>query len=115
MCAGRRGPGRTTDRDASLLVPGESRKREQSRCEPGGGSAMMIPAAIVQLMIGHQVPGGGGTHWTLYTSNEGGFVVDLPGKPTKTFTRTSRSRRGQVKVIVAQCDTPNVLYTAEKV
>ena len=50
-----------------------------------------------------------------YTSKDGNFIIDLPKKPTKTFTRTSRSKQGQVKIVVAQCDTPDVLYTAEKV
>jgi regulation of enolase protein 1 (concanavalin A-like superfamily) len=57
----------------------------------------------------------GPTRWEAYTSRDGNFVVDFPGKPTKTFSRQSRSRNGQVKIIVAQCDTPDVLYTAEKV
>lgn len=55
------------------------------------------------------------TNWVPYTSREGHFVVDFPGRPTKTFTRQARSRAGMVRIVVVQCDTPDVLYTAEKV
>jgi regulation of enolase protein 1 (concanavalin A-like superfamily) len=58
---------------------------------------------------------GGGTSWVPYTSQEGKFVIDFPGKPTKNFTRQARSQSGQVKIVVAQCDTPDVLYTAQKI
>ena len=42
------------------------------------------------------------------TSQDGNFVVDFPGKPTKNFTRQARSRTGQVKIVIVQCDTPDV-------
>ncbi len=53
--------------------------------------------------------------WEPYTSKEGSFIIDLPGKPTKTFTRLVRAQTGQVRIIVVQRDTPDVLYTAEKI
>lgn len=66
------------------------------------------------LAIGFQDAADAGS-WVPYTSREGNFVVDFPGKPTKSFTRQSRSRTGIVKVVVFQCDTPDVRYTAEKI
>ena len=53
---------------------------------------MMVLSAIVAAVIGLQASGGEATRWVPYTSNEGKFVVDLPGKPTKSYTRKSRSR-----------------------
>jgi regulation of enolase protein 1 (concanavalin A-like superfamily) len=76
---------------------------------------MFARGVVLAMMIGLQGGGGDGSGWLAYTSRDGNFVVDFPGKPTKTYARQSRSRTGLVKIIVAQCDTPDVLYTAEKV
>ena len=70
---------------------------------------------FLALVVGLQGAGGGGSGWVPFTSRDGKFVVDLPGKPTKSFTRQARTRNGPVKIVVAQCDTPDVLYTAEKI
>jgi hypothetical protein len=69
---------------------------------------------LLALAVGFQ-DSGGGTQWAPFTSRDGNFVVDFPGKQTKTFTRQARSRTGAVKIVVAQCDTPDVLYTAQKI
>ena len=76
---------------------------------------MIVYGLLVAMAMGAQDPGATSTGWVPVTSREGNFVIDLPGKPTKSFTRQMRSRNGQVKIIVVQCDTPDVLYTAEKV
>jgi regulation of enolase protein 1 (concanavalin A-like superfamily) len=68
---------------------------------------------ILALAVGFQTPEGA-TRWTAVTSRDGNFIIDFPGKPTKSFTRQGRSRTGQVKVVVVQCDTPDVLYSAQK-
>jgi regulation of enolase protein 1 (concanavalin A-like superfamily) len=75
---------------------------------------MIGQCLLLALVVGAQ-DSGGGTRWVPITSQDGNFVVDFPGKPTKSFTRQARSRTGQVKIIVVQCDTPDVLYTAEKI
>jgi regulation of enolase protein 1 (concanavalin A-like superfamily) len=62
-----------------------------------------------------QNAGGTDTSWVPFTSREGSFVVDFPKKPTKNYTRQARSRTGMVKVIVVQCEVPDLIYTAEKV
>ena len=80
-----------------------------------GGATMIGHCLLLALLVGAQGSGAEGGRWAPYTSKDGNFVVDFPGKPTKTFTRQSRSRTGQVKIVVAQCDTPDVLYTAEKI
>ena len=69
---------------------------------------------VLALALGFQPSGDAGS-WIPFTSDEGKFVVDFPGKPTKSFTRESRSKTGSVKIVVVQCDTPDVLYTAQKV
>ena len=69
---------------------------------------------LLALVVGFQ-DSTGGAQWMAFTSRDGNFVVDFPGKPTKTFTRQARSKTGAVKIIVAQCNTPDVLYTAEKI
>ncbi len=76
---------------------------------------MIAFGLLVALTVGVQDSGGSATRWTPLTSREGNFVVDFPGKPTKSFTRQMRSRSGAVKITVVQCDTPDVLYSAEKV
>jgi regulation of enolase protein 1 (concanavalin A-like superfamily) len=73
---------------------------------------MIAIGLLCATMLGFQ--NADATHWEAFTSRDGNFVVDFPGKPTKSFSRQSRSRGGQVKVIVVQCDTPDVLYTAQK-
>jgi regulation of enolase protein 1 (concanavalin A-like superfamily) len=70
---------------------------------------------FLALVVGLQSAGGGGSGWVAFTSRDGNFVVDFPGKPTKSFARQARTRNGPVKVVVVQCDTPDVLYTAEKI
>src|SRR5262249_1124075 len=70
---------------------------------------------LLALAVGVQDAGGSQTQWMAVTSQEGNFVVDFPGKPTKSYTRQARTRTGAVKIIVVQCDTPDVLYTAEKI
>ena len=75
----------------------------------------MIVHSLLLAAVVFQGQGGGGTRWAPFTSREGNFVVDFPGKPTKNFARQARSRTGQVKIVVVQCDTPDVLYTAEKI
>jgi regulation of enolase protein 1 (concanavalin A-like superfamily) len=69
---------------------------------------------LLALAVGFQDSTDGG-QWMAFTSRDGNFVVDFPGKPTKTFTRQARSQTGAVKIVVAQCDTPDILYTAEKI
>ena len=69
---------------------------------------------VLAIALGFQPSGDAGS-WIPFTSDEGKFVVDFPGKPTKSFTRQARSKTGSVKIVVVQCDTPDVLYTAEKV
>lgn len=76
---------------------------------------MMLYSLIAILATGFQAPTAGQKPWAAFTSKDGNFVVDFPGKPTKSFTRVARSGRGQVKIVVVQCDTPDVLYTAEKI
>ncbi len=76
---------------------------------------MIGRSLLLALMVGFQGAGGAGSAWTAFTSRDGNFVVDFPGKPTKSFVRQSRARTGLVKIIVVQCDTPDVLYTAEKI
>ena len=73
---------------------------------------MIVPGLLLAAVVGFQNAGGA---WVPFTSQDGNFVVDLPGKPTRSYVRQARSRTGQVKIIVVQCDTPDVLYTAEKV
>jgi regulation of enolase protein 1 (concanavalin A-like superfamily) len=69
---------------------------------------------VLAIALGFQPSGDAGS-WIPFTSDEGKFVVDFPSKPTKSFTRQARSKTGSVKIVVVQCDTPDVLYTAEKV
>jgi regulation of enolase protein 1 (concanavalin A-like superfamily) len=76
---------------------------------------MIFQVMLLALATGFQDNGEGAGHWVPYTSQDGNFVIDFPGKPTKSFSRQSRSRTGTVKVVVVQCDTPNVLYVAEKI
>ena len=75
---------------------------------------MLVSTMIGILLIGFQAGDRVHKPWVAYTSRDGNFMVDLPKNPTKTFSRTSQSRAGRVKTIIAQCDTPDVLYTAEK-
>ncbi len=70
---------------------------------------------LLSMALGFQGAAGGETSWVPYTSRDGNFVVDFPGKPTKSYSRQARSRTGMVKIVVVQCDTPDVLYTAEKI
>ena len=76
---------------------------------------MMVHSLLIALVLGPQASADGDSRWEMYTSQEGKFIVDFPGKPTGTFTRQSRSPNGAVRTYVAQCDTPDVLYTAEKI
>ena len=69
---------------------------------------------FLALVVGLQGAGGGGSGWVPYTSRDGQFVVDFPGKPTKNFVRQARARTGLVKIVVVECDTPDVLYVVEK-
>ncbi len=75
---------------------------------------MIAYGLLLALATGFQ-NSGGSTQWVPFTSREGSFVIDFPGKPTKNFTRNARSRTGNVKIVVAQCDTPDILYSAQKV
>jgi regulation of enolase protein 1 (concanavalin A-like superfamily) len=70
---------------------------------------------FLALVVALQGAGGDASRWVAFTSRDGNFVVDFPGKPTKSFVRQARTRNGQVKIVVVQCDTPDVLYTAEKI
>ena len=76
---------------------------------------MIVSTLIAALATGFLAPEGDTKPWIPFTSRDGNFIVDLPGKPTKVYTRTARSKEGQVKIIVAQCDTPDILYTAQKI
>ena len=53
---------------------------------------MILSTLIVALAAGFQASGKAAAPWEMYVSQDGKFVIDLPGKPTKTYTRTSRSR-----------------------
>src|SRR5690349_15539315 len=76
---------------------------------------MLVPRLLI-AMASALTPTAEETHsWVTFTSREGNFVVDLPARPTRTSTRLSRSRQGQVRVFVARCDVPGVHYLAEKV
>jgi hypothetical protein len=75
---------------------------------------MIFYGMLLALATGFQDSGEGAGRWVPYTSQEGKFVIDFPGKPTKSFSRTARSRTGMVKIVVVQCDTPKVLYVAQK-
>jgi regulation of enolase protein 1 (concanavalin A-like superfamily) len=75
---------------------------------------MMIGCFLVATVMSFQGVGSG-SGWVAFTSREGNFVVDFPGRPQKNFVRQARTRNGMVKVVVVQCDTPDVLYTAEKI
>jgi regulation of enolase protein 1 (concanavalin A-like superfamily) len=76
---------------------------------------MIAYALLLALTASLPDPGADGTQWIPYTSRDGNFVIDFPGKPTGNFARQRRSRSGVVKTVVVQCDTPDVLYHAEKV
>lgn len=76
---------------------------------------MIGSGLLLALVVGFQAPGGAGSGWMAHVSRDGNFVVDFPGKPTKSSTRQERTRNGLVKVFVVECDTPDVLYTAQKV
>lgn len=75
---------------------------------------MILHGLLLALATVFPEQGDGATQWAAFTSREGNFVVDFPGKPTKNFTQQARSRTGLVKVVIVQCDTPDVLYTAKK-
>src|SRR4051812_47602180 len=75
---------------------------------------MTVSGVLLAMAAVLQAAESGPSRWAPFTSREGNFVVDFPGKP-KTFTRAVRTRVGQVRIVVAQVDTPDVLYTAEKV
>jgi len=53
--------------------------------------------------------------WVSYTSTEGNFVIDMPKNPNRTHTRTVGDSKHQLKIVAAQCDTPEVRYIAEMV
>lgn len=76
---------------------------------------MIVSGLLVALLLGAQEPGGKTQQWVPHTSKDGNFVVDFPGKPTKSFTRLARGSTGQVKIVIVQRDTPDVLYTAKKI
>lgn len=76
---------------------------------------MLVHGVLLALATSFVGAGADTNQWVAVTSREGNFVVDFPGKPTKNFTRQVRSRTGQVRIVVVQCDTPDVLYTAERI
>jgi regulation of enolase protein 1 (concanavalin A-like superfamily) len=76
---------------------------------------MVFSGLLFTLLFGLQDPGNAGSRWVPLVSRDGNFTVDFPGKPTKSSTRQMRSRGGMVKAVVIECDTPDVLYVAEKI
>ncbi|MDR3639538.1 MAG: DUF1349 domain-containing protein [Isosphaeraceae bacterium] len=76
---------------------------------------MIVQGLVLVLAAGFADAADNANRWVAHTSRDGNFVVDFPGKPTKTFTRQVRSRSGQVRLVIVQCNTPDVLYTAERI
>jgi regulation of enolase protein 1 (concanavalin A-like superfamily) len=68
---------------------------------------------LVALAAPPQVPTA--SKWTTLVSKEGNFIVDFPKKPTVNRTQTVRGPRGRAKVVMIECDTPDVLYVAQKI
>ena len=75
----------------------------------------MVLHGLILLLATGFVEQTGAAQWQTVVSREGNFVIDFPGKPTKSYTRTVRARTGEVKIYIVQCETPDVRYTAEKI
>lgn len=76
---------------------------------------MLGTCLFLAAVVGFQDSRTSAKGWGTFTSREGNFVIDLPRRPTKTYTRTQRSRSGQMTTSIVECETPDVLYIAEKV
>ena len=53
--------------------------------------------------------------WTTVESKEGGFTVDMPGKPTINKSRVRKGIGGDVKTVIVGCEGDGGLYLAYKV
>jgi regulation of enolase protein 1 (concanavalin A-like superfamily) len=74
---------------------------------------MILTRLFLTLVVFVQTDGNA-TKWQPFTSQEGKFVVDFPGKPSATV-RQMRSRSGLVKIFVVRSDTPDVDYIVQKI
>jgi regulation of enolase protein 1 (concanavalin A-like superfamily) len=56
-----------------------------------------------------------GRVWETVTSKEGEFTVEMPVKPTITFSRTRRGPGGTLRILTVGCETDGGLYFVHRV
>jgi hypothetical protein len=78
---------------------------------------MMASSWIVLLALGLQGPDPQEAEapWEMVVSQEGQFVIDLPSRPTASSSKTETGPGGKFKVIAIRCETPSVVYIAQKI
>ena len=76
---------------------------------------MSLPALIVAVSACLQPAPSGSNSWVPHTSREGYFVIDFPGKPSDAVVRLTRTRFGQMRQIITEYKTPEILYVVQKI
>jgi hypothetical protein len=75
---------------------------------------MAAHVLLVALAVSLQAPKADDSAWQTYTSKEGGFSVDMPGKPTEQKA-TPQTPQGPLNVIIAFLKAGDVTYIAMRI
>ncbi len=70
---------------------------------------------IAAVLVSFQAADTDSAPWQSFVSKEGQFIVEFPTAPTSNSSKNENSPGGRMKVIVVACDTPSVVYIAEKI